>query len=304
MTKYFTMGSASLVLLFAFQNCSKQSFSASNVSPAKAAATGGGDNGGGGTGTGTDTGTGSDPTNVNGGGNTTCHDFNDVTQPLKVAVIVDNSGSTNTTDPEKTFRESSISGFLAAYGDKSNFSWNLMYFQGSSAFDLITRNNLPAFGTITDMNQALLLYDQANAGDDTPYKAALRMASKLIQSDPGYLADPADTNFAILFMSDGIPTDYGTPPDDSAIINDVQTLVNLSPGHISFSTIYFNALTVDEAMQLSPQTRQKVWDPADAIPRLQQMALAGGGQFVNTLVTGSNIDLGSVITVPTSVCTP
>ena len=69
-----------------------------------------------------------------------------------------------------------------------------------------------------------------------------------------------------------------------------RTAIDLKPGHITLSTVYF-----DKPNAFSSQA-------ADAIARLQAMAVIGGGQFANTIAQGKNINFADVLTVPSSLC--
>lgn len=282
--KYSLLIAAALVgVLASFQNCSKASFSTGSASIGTQSAQFGDLNG--------DAlaqliQNGEDikdvPIGTTGGGNTRCHNFNGVTQPLKILVIVDNSGSTDDTDPNKAFRLNLLSTFLANYQSKANFGWNLSYFSGSTAVSLVTQGNQPSFTTGAGMSTALGQYTVINASGNTPYTQALNLLRSAIAND----AD-AVSSYAVAFISDGMPN---PAISDANLATLVQDVVKTKPGKVSLSTVYFG----------SPNAYQN--DAPAAIARLQAMALIGGGQFANTVAAGANINFADVLTVPPSLC--
>jgi hypothetical protein len=289
--------SAAMIISVLLVGCS-----ANNYKVVGADAAGGGNGGlsvpGGGTvasggsspgGTGGSTGTGVTTT---GGGNTTCHNFNAVTGKLKILAVVDVSGSAVYTDPNKGFRDQILTNFLTAYSAKTNFNWDLMTFAGTTASSLINSGSSqsPLFGTAAQMQTAIGQFEMIADYDNTPYQAALNLVTTAIQNDADFKANPALVNFSVVFMSDGMPTDMGSPVDTGALQAAIQGIVNISPNHITFSTIYYDLST--DPTEIS----------ADAIPMLQAMAVAGGGQFANTLAEGSSIGLGDVATIPGAIC--
>lgn len=117
---------------------------------------------------------------------------------------------------------------------------------------------------------------------DTPYLAALDLATTVISKDPD-LYSSKNPQYFVVFMSDGQP--YG--PADVAgtsdqILAQLQTMVSLNPGRISFSTVYYG-----------------VSDPI-ASGLLQQMAKTGNGNFLDTNVDPSGLDfaISDLVNIP------
>lgn len=235
-----------------------------------------------------------DPLKTTGSGLSTCHNFEGVSQKLKIITVVDNSGSTDATDPTKDFRGKILNHFVTDFSAKTNFTWNLSYFAGSSAKSVIYQSDdqHPTFTNADNMKTGINQYLAIAAGGSTPYKAALQMVKSAIQNDSDYLSDKKNTNYVVVFMSDGMPTDFGDPVDEFELQKAVVELMLLSPGRLTLSTIYFN---------LSPDPELSV---PTAITTLQRMAITGGGQFANTLVEGPHVKLQKIATVPPAICQP
>jgi Mg-chelatase subunit ChlD len=213
------------------------------------------------------------------------------TIPLKLLFVVDMSGSNFSnpgSDPNKVMRAGSIQQFFNDYNAKTNFSWGFIGFQGSSAEALITNGSVSSPRISSDKNDMQSAIDnfkgQADSGN-TPYKAALNMAKQVISADGASAS--ANTKYVVVFLSDGMPTDYpNTSTGDSQINSDVQSLVNLIPGRVSFNTIYYGP------------------DDPSASGRLKNMATAGGGEFLDTNAnaTGKSFYISDVIKIPGEVC--
>ncbi|PWU14470.1 MAG: hypothetical protein C5B49_13120 [Bdellovibrio sp.] len=201
-------------------------------------------------------------------------------------VMIDNSGSTIETDPKQAFRLQLLNNFFNNYQAKTNFFWGLSYFGNDEVQSLVGMGPGTAFGDAAAMTNAIHAYTWVFPQGDTPYFLALNALTADIQSDSG-LKD-ADTSYAIVFMSDGIPDPAVA---DNDLIAAVKGIVGLKPNHVTFSTIYF-----DLTNSIGP-------DAVQAAARLQMMANYGGGQFANTLFQGANLKLNDIATVPPAICT-
>ena len=123
------------------------------------------------------------------------------------------------------------------------------------------------------MTNAITRIGTVADGGGTPYRSALTMARAAVTYDVN--ANPAQiSSYVIVFLSDGQPTDYGTPIDDNSIDGDVQTLKGA--GRVTLSTVYYGPV-----------------DPASS-GRLSRMAQIGGGKFLDTNVDG-RIPIDSLI---------
>ncbi len=256
--------SAALVFSL-FQNCSKANFSASSKSSD-------GNNG--------------SLAHQPGSCNT---QLQQITVPIKTLFVVDMSGSNFKngsdpgTDPNRTVRGGSIQKFFDDYKAKTNFHWGFVGFQGSSALAFIN-NGSTSSGRFSanpnDMTAAVSMFEGLIDDGNTPYKAAMNMAKDIIQNDTGAAAN---TKYVIVFLSDGMPTDYTS---DAQIYSDVSALVNTFSGRVSFNTVYYGPVD------------------ANASGRLKQMSISGGGQFLDTNdnSTGKSFYIADHITIPGVPC--
>ncbi len=211
--------------------------------------------------------------------------------------IIDQSGSNvngpndtpgTATDPLKSFRSGVISSFYNAHASDPNLLWSFVAFNNDSAVSLMPSSY---FSNSADFSTALQSFAARPDQNATPYKAAISGAHAQIQQD--LLTAPSNQNYLIEFITDGYPTDYcpGTTAQsncpgqimDSEIQSDISSLVALAPGRIQFGTVYYG--------------------PTDtsAQARLVNMALAGGGQYINANLT-QQVNLNNTLTIPTTNC--
>lgn len=199
------------------------------------------------------------------------------TIPIKLLFMVDVSGSNASdpgTDKNKVVRGQSIQEFFNTYKTKTNFSWDLQVFSGSTASPLITTftNNT------TTMQQAINNFFNLTDDGQTPYMAALNLIQSTLTADT---ARTQQTKWVVVFMSDGMPNPN---VDQTTLNNKVSSIVGVIPGQVSFNTVYYG--------------------PADqaAVARLQSMATSGGGKFLNTNNNGRSFPIEDVITIPGTSC--
>ncbi len=222
--------------------------------------------------------------------NSCYYELHKTTVPIKLVFMVDTSGSNagaNGSDPGKVVRAGSIQQFFDDYKGKNNFKWSLNSFQDATASALINNglSSDPRFGVAADMQVAIIQFSNISDDHYTPYKAAINMANQVIANDS---AVTSTTKYIVVFLSDGMPTDYGSPINDSLILSDVQTMIGIRPGKVSFNTIYYGDA-----------------DPT-ASNRLKSMAMAGSGQFLDTNAntSGKSFSISDTISVPGSTCAP
>jgi hypothetical protein len=212
-------------------------------------------------------------------------------KPTKFLFIVDQSGSNldgpyehpgQATDPSKTFRYGVISEFVQKHGGKSTINWGFISLRSPNAQSMIS-----GFGDTAAMNTALQTFLSTPDAGDTPYKSALQLARDTIAQDLGKNGT-VTFQYRIAFLTDGYPTDYCTDPtltlcpgamQETALDNDVQSVINAAPGLVQMSTVYYGL------------------PDSVASARLQRMAAKGNGQFVDTNVT-KTINLDDVMKVP------
>jgi hypothetical protein len=137
--------------------------------------------------------------------------INTTTKNLRVFVMVDNSGSTSTTDPSQFIRVQTLRNFLGTYGGHSNLAYGFGYFDddayvydvGQSRFEMSSA--AAPFGSASSVTAALDTYHATIPPyGNTGYAAAFAAIQALITRDEA--AGFAD-DYAVVFMSDGQPTD-------------------------------------------------------------------------------------------------
>lgn len=249
-----------------------------------------------------------DQSTTTGGGPTqTCTEvLQTTTKNIRILFMVDNSGSTLSTDPNLYFRDQTIKTFLNQYGSKVNFTYSFGYFGSNNASlsdmntnQFIALSNINAnapnsylpFGNALQMNQSLISYENTPvlSSANTPYKKAFSAIQTTIDNDP---VDPNyPVSYAVVFMSDGMPNPAMSDLEIQAQIDQLFQNVAARNQLISLNTVYFGP-----AANSSTQAAQ-------AMARLQTMALSGAGQFVDTNQTGGQLTIDSVVTVPGIVCT-
>ncbi len=178
----------------------------------------------------------------------------------KVLFVVDKSGSNNTTDTN-SYRVNTIGDFYQKHKGNTFVEWSVAVFNGSSSESYITGFS----GDSAVVTAAIARIGQTTDAGSTPYKSALATARSTINYDMTTHPDQT-SSYVVVFLSDGQPTDYGSPADDTAINADVDSLVKM--GRVTLSTVYYG--------------------PNDAVAsgRLSRMAQIGGGQFLDTNIDG------------------
>jgi len=211
----------------------------------------------------------------------------------KMLFVIDTSGSNqssvncaigaNCTDPGKKMRAGSIQAFFDDYGPKSNFAWAFNTFQDTTSTALINSGlpSAPMFSDAAVMQNAINGFKTIKDANATPYLAALNLAVKAISSDPD-LKSSKNPQYIVVFMSDGQPTQGTT----TQILSKVKDIVDLSPGRVSFNSVYYGPAN----------------DTASGL--LQKMANTGSGNFLNTNTnpTGLNFKISDLVSVPATVC--
>lgn len=224
-------------------------------------------------------------------------------RPVRVLFIVDQSGSNvngpyehpgAATDPAKNFRSGIVRSFLDEHASKTNLSWGMITFNGTTAKALVNSGSTsaPLFtNNINAVSSAISTFEATADVGTTPYKAALKMAEAAILADRTKSAElPL---YLIAFITDGYPTDYcpNSPTEvecpgriqDNKIDEDVRALTAAAPDHVQIGTVYYGAAD------------------SSASARLRRMASLGAGQFVDLNIETS-ISLNDVIQVPQTIC--
>ena len=205
--------------------------------------------------------------------------------------MVDDSGSTTTTDPNFTNRVDTINTFLNKYGSLTNLTYSYSFFGTNTSTYSMTLNSFGnytsnVFGTASNVTTAMNAFlNMSGDAGWTYYTSAFTRLEAIISSD---LIANANENYIVVFMSDGEPNDPNLASTSSAELAEItsitNTLMGLAPaGRITVSSVYFGA------------------PDAQAEDNLTTMAALGGGQFINTNVTTS-YSIDNLITVPTQAC--
>jgi hypothetical protein len=219
--------------------------------------------------------------------------------------MVDNSGSTATTDPNCKYRCSTLESFISSYGSNTDLSYSFSYFasdvtewdMSSLAFLSSGTNSLHPFGNAAGLTKAVTYFSKhISPGGDTGYGEAFSSLQTIISNDE---AAGNTENYVVLFMSDGQPTDL-TCSSGNGQQNDC-----VATGAIT--TLVKDLLQTASANGQSQATVSAVFfgsaSDTDSVTNLSTMASVGGGQFVNTNVN-SNIVINDIITVPGCSASP
>lgn len=144
-----------------------------------------------------------------------------LSNPAKVLFLIDNSGSTGSTDPEN-LRRAGVNEVIDAYYSNTNISYDISGFN-SSASDFttgFTRNE-------TTIDNALAqIATVPNSATHT--KDAINLAKSIIDSDIQSLTptDAAQTTYAVVLFSDGMPYDSSYPTDFEVVKSEVLAAVD------------------------------------------------------------------------------
>ncbi len=156
----------------------------------------------------------------------------------KILFVVDKSGSNATTDPNNVLRADSMRNLINQYAGNEHIYWGLIEFHGDGARFLIETATEPINYFTNDSAEALDAVSQFEAladQDATPYLAALSRARVGIETDLRNSIDEMASNYNVIFISDGQPTDSTDPQ----IMAAVDSIVNLNRGNVHLSTIYY-----------------------------------------------------------------
>ena len=209
----------------------------------------------------------------------------------KIMFLVDQSGSncgsmtpcgSDGTDPDKSYRLSVMQNFINGHLNNSNIYYGFIAFHDSGGVAYINDGSTADATFSNDPTQiqaALTTFQSTPDEGATPYRAAIGMATQAIATDRTVSAAAnTKSKYYIVLMSDGMPTDYGSPPNQTQINADVTTLLATAGTGTTLSTIYYNPANVAGDANL-----------------LLQMATTGDGGFDNTNTQGRNVPLEQII---------
>jgi hypothetical protein len=212
--------------------------------------------------------------------------------------MMDNSGSTKTTDPNKFYRVDTVNNFYQVYNAKQNFTYSYAWFSDAVNMvdpvtsKIVTSSSQP-FGNADFLKFASSTFSKVAYGGGTNYLKAFSSLQSMVSND---MVAGSKWDYVIVFMSDGEPTDVTSDSQLTTVVNNLETQVK-SKGHLlSVSTVYFGPAG-------STSTTSTPTSADKAISRLKAMAAAGSGQFLDTNQTGGTLKIDDIITVPGQVCT-
>lgn len=163
---------------------------------------------------------------------------------VKVLFLVDGSGSnfgangSTPSDPDKQWRIDVVGRFLDAHIENPAIRYNFTLFKGTTAKSHINPNGEPGFSSDrTVVVEGFRSFTNVADGGNTPYRAALKTAHNIIAAD---LQDNAADNatYAVVFISDGHPTDYKQAHD---VIPDASAIKSLAPDRITLNSVFYSA---------------------------------------------------------------
>jgi hypothetical protein len=211
------------------------------------------------------------------------------TVPVRVVLSVDISGSNRDhidaqgiarpgNDLGKTRRGGAINSFFNTYKARTNFAWSFLTFNFEISYSLIGGPTAPRFSNAaSEMQTAISTFYGLADDDGTPYMAALQRIHQTIRNDAGYTSN---AKYVVVFISDGIPD----PAVGNSVLSDyIGQIRALAPGQVSFNTIYYGLPN------------------PDATSRLQMMASAGGGAFLDAS-NGQVPDIADTVQIAGSNC--
>ncbi len=209
---------------------------------------------------------------------------------LRISFMVDSSGSTFDTDPNRYYRVQVLSDFITTYGSKTNLSYSYgMFTKVFKYFNpdpntFVASGNVPFFNS-ADLQGALDVYKNLTLDrkGNTHYVQAFAGIKANILADVGVAGSPKA--YAVVFMSDGRPEDLDNAEEAADLVEDLILSVANRGGAVRVSGVYFG-----------PE------DNADAINVMKAVATAGHGQFIDTNVLPSSIDIADAISIPGESC--
>ena len=203
---------------------------------------------------------------------------------IRVIFMIDDSGSTKTTDPSKAIRVSTLRKFIADYGSNGNLSYNIGYFSGTTGrmYDVVSNSytvgtSANPLANARQLSSALNTCEALMADGDTPEKVAGDTMKATVTNDEN-AGNKQD--YSVVFMSDGQPTDISGATNLNSLVTSLKTAAGANGSRLTVSTVYFGPA-----------------NDSGSVNNLKGMATTGGGQFVDTNANGSLV-INDVLVVP------
>lgn len=231
---------------------------------------------------------------------------------LRILFMIDNSGSTDNSDPQMKYRVQTVRNFLQTYGSKPNLTYSFSYFAADTyrvdptTLSILASSEHPLsssdhpFGDANFLSQALSAYELVKAQPRTDYVPALTLLQNMISND---IAQDPKWDYVVVFLSDGGATDnHLTPTTLSDKVKAMRSMVSSKGHELTFSTVYFGAKESDVIQDPTAYYGFNI-SYAEVVSNLKSLATAGNGQFVDTNLNNGSLVIGDIISVPGEVCT-
>jgi hypothetical protein len=223
-----------------------------------------------------------------------CVQISQVTEDIRVMLMVDNSEFTQVTDPDHAERVAAIDNFITTYANKTNLTYSYGCFATKAYIynmkpggSFLSNTGYP-FGDVREARAALDMFKTIHPHGVSNYKTVFGRLQEAIVDDESSSRN-GKQNYVVVFISAGRPNDLGRTAQSQ--ISGITQLVTdalqaAGPGRLTFSTVF-------------------IGDPRDtqAINNLQMMADVGGGQFVEAN-SSQTVHFNDIINVPGTCAAP
>ncbi len=215
------------------------------------------------------------PALVTGKGQFCLFDPDEVGSDTKFLFVIDKSRSNTWTDPNGVIRATSIEAFVEQNRENRRYHYGLIAFMGEQALAYTVKTGTTA-AFLQDRGEIFAATGRIRSEVDdggTPFKAGL-LASRLAIEEDKKTGKSANTNYIVMFISDGEPTDVQS---ESELDQLVQEIIDVEPGKVYLSAAFYSD---------KPN--------AEASARLARMAKVGKGKF-NDFANSTKWDFSDLI---------
>lgn len=165
-----------------------------------------------------------------------------LTHPTRILFVVDRSRHNWQSDRDGLQRIENIRRFFETNKENGWYSWGMIsFYNRDDAKPEIWRRdsgNTPTFTKdpqLVDRAINNLIFHTSDAGSEVGYKEPLKMAKEVIENDLEQFPRE-NANYVVFFIAGERPADYDNYDD---LQEDVQEIIDLKPGKISLSTVYY-----------------------------------------------------------------
>ena len=194
----------------------------------------------------------------------------EITHVTKIMFIVDVSGSNSNNDGDGSKRADNINRFVEELSKTGDYQYGLITFHSQSESEIYYEGESTARFTsdLEDVYAATQTIRANPARSGTQYEPAFNAVRSAILRDVQSFPNE-NTSYQVLFISDGKPSDRNYLPI-------VSNLINIQGRMVHISTAYYGR------------------EGSDAISTLRDIAILGGGNFVN-FENGEDWDLSQLV---------